>query len=82
MIQEAKQFKAADDAQRQSKTAKNELESYIYNMKAMAEDEKLKDKISKIDKKAIIDKCNETIEWLDNNQVDYFNYFFKLKLGL
>ena len=37
-------------------------------MKSTVEDEKLKDKITEDDKKKIIDKCNEVIGWLDNNQ--------------
>merc|ERR1712203_322393 len=33
------------------------------------EDEKVKDKISGDDKKAINDKCDDTIKWLDENQL-------------
>ena len=69
MVQEAEKFKGDDDAQRERITAKNGLESYAYNMKSTVEDEKLKDKISEDDKKTIIDKCNEVIQWLDANQV-------------
>lgn len=45
------------------------LHSYAFHMKQTVEDEKLKDKISEDDKKTIVDKCNEVIEWLDKNQV-------------
>merc|ERR1712083_158291 len=48
--------------------AKNELESYCFNMKSTIDDEKLKDKIPDSDRKTIMDKCNEVIGWLDNNQ--------------
>merc|ERR1711976_514900 len=37
-------------------------------MKSTLEDDKMKDKISEEDKKTIVDKCNEVISWLDNNQ--------------
>merc|ERR1711953_1632297 len=45
--------------------AKNELESYAYQMKQTLDDEKIKDKVSDEDKKKINDKCDETISWLD-----------------
>merc|ERR1712014_347597 len=46
--------------------AKNELESYAYQVKQTMDDEKIKDKISDEDKKAVRDKADETISWLDN----------------
>jgi len=69
MVQEAEQFKAEDEAQKDKVTAKNSLESLAFNMKSTVEDEKLQDKISPEDKKAIVDKCNEVIAWLDKNQM-------------
>merc|ERR1712228_223190 len=49
---------------------------YCFNMKTTIEDEKMKDKISDDDRKAINDKCDEAIKWLDANQlaeVEEFN---------
>ena len=69
MVRDADKYKAEDEQQRDRIAAKNGLESYAFNMKSTVEDEKLKDKISDDDKKIIIDKCNEVIEWLDKNQV-------------
>ena len=43
--------------------------SYAYSMKQTVEDDKLKDKISEEEKKTIVDKCGEVIDWLDKNQV-------------
>ena len=54
--------------------AKNGLESYCFNMKSTIEDEKLKDKIEEGDQKTIMDKCNETIAWLDANQTAEVNF--------
>jgi len=68
MVQEAEKYKADDDKQREKITAKNGLESYAFNMKSTVDDEKVKDKISEEDKKTILDKCNEVISWLDQNQ--------------
>nr|XP_061796917.1 heat shock cognate 71 kDa protein-like isoform X3 [Nerophis lumbriciformis] len=68
MVREAEQYKAEDDVQRERVAAKNALEAYAFNMKSTMEDDKLKDKISEDDKKKIMDKCNEVINWLDKNQ--------------
>ena len=43
-------------------------------MKSTIEDEKLKDKIEEGDQKTIMDKCNETIAWLDANQTAEVNF--------
>nr|ACU00685.1 heat shock protein 70 [Bursaphelenchus mucronatus] len=68
MVQEAEKYKAEDEGQRDRVAAKNNLESYCFNMKQTVEDEKLKDKLSEADKKTILDKCNEAIAWLDSDQ--------------
>merc|ERR1711937_628557 len=76
MVNDAEKYKAEDDVQKERISAKNSLESYCFNMKSTLEDEKFKDKISDSDKKAISDKCDEAIKWLDANQlaeVEEFN---------
>jgi len=76
MVNDAEKFKDDDDKQKERISAKNSLESYCFNMKTTLDDEKVKDKISEDDKKAILDKCDETIKWLDANQlaeVEEFN---------
>merc|ERR1719434_423199 len=76
MVNDAEKFKAEDDKQKERISAKNGLESYCFNMKTTLDDEKVKDKISEDDKKAISDKCDEAIKWLDANQlaeVEEFN---------
>merc|ERR1712079_202589 len=69
MVNDAEKFKAEDEVQKEGIAAKNGLESYCFNMKATIDDEKVKDKISDADKKAIKDKCDEAIKWLDGNQL-------------
>merc|ERR1711881_64717 len=69
MVNEAEKFKDDDDKQKERISAKNSLESYCFNMKTTLDDEKVKDKISEDDKKTILDKCDETIKWLDANQL-------------
>lgn len=46
------------------------------------EDEKLKDKISEDDRKKITSKCDETIKWLDSNQVLKFVFIYAEELSL
>merc|ERR1712107_388540 len=69
MVNDAEKFKAEDEKQKERIAAKNGLESYCFNMKSTIDDEKVKDKISEADKKAINDKCDEAIKWLDGNQL-------------
>ena len=69
MVNDADKFKAEDEKQKERISAKNGLESYCFNMKTTMEDEKVKDKISGDDKKVINDKCDDTIKWLDENQL-------------
>ncbi|XP_028657951.1 heat shock 70 kDa protein-like [Erpetoichthys calabaricus] len=69
MVQDAVKYKADDDAQRDKIAAKNSLESYAFNMKSIVEEENMAGKISKDDKKMIVDKCNQNMTWLENNQL-------------
>merc|ERR1712004_605472 len=76
MVNDAEKFKADAEKQKERISSKNGLESYCFNMKTTIEDEKMKDKISDDDRKAINDKCDEAIKWLDANQlaeVEEFN---------
>jgi len=69
MLADAEKYKAEDDHQKERISAKNGLEAYCFNMKSTVEDDKFKDKISEADRKNIIDKCNDTISWLEQNQM-------------
>lgn len=69
MVNDAEKFRSEDEQQKERITAKNALESYCFNMKSTVEDEKMKDKISDAEKTQILDKCNETVKWLDSNQL-------------
>merc|ERR1739840_15300 len=54
--------------QKEKISAKNNLESYCFNMKSTMDEEKVKAAISDSEKKIINDKCDECIKWLDANQ--------------
>merc|ERR1712012_1193094 len=69
MLADAEKYKAEDDHQKERISAKNGLEAYCFNMKSTVEDDKFKDKISEADRKNIVDKCNDTISWLEQNQM-------------
>lgn len=47
--------------------ARNQLETYCYNMKSTIED-KMKEKISEDDKEKIEAAVKEALEWLEENQ--------------
>ena len=68
MVNDAEKYKADDDLQKERISAKNNLESYCFNMKSTLDDEKVKGKISDSDRKVITDKCDDAIKWLDANQ--------------
>ncbi|XP_056268244.1 heat shock 70 kDa protein 1 [Pseudoliparis swirei] len=69
MVQDADEYKAEDDLQRDNISAKNSLESYAFNLKSSAQDENLKGQLSAEDQKKLLEKCEETIAWLENNQL-------------
>merc|ERR1719427_2210981 len=75
MVNDAEKFKAEDDKQKDRVSAKNDLESYCFNMKTTLDDDKVKDKISEDDMKTITDKCDEAIKWLDANQLAEIDEF-------
>ena len=75
MVVEAEKFKADDNHQQSRIGAKNGLESYCFNMKSTLEDNRFKDKIPENDRKDIVDKCNNTINWLEGNQTAEIDEF-------
>jgi len=48
MVAEAEKYKEEDEKIKETVVAKNALESYAYNMKSTAEDDKIKDKVSNL----------------------------------
>ncbi|XP_053956852.1 heat shock 70 kDa protein cognate 4 [Anastrepha ludens] len=69
MVNEAEKYRTEDEKQKETIAAKNSLESYCFNMKATLDEENMKTKLSESDRTTILDKCNETIKWLDANQL-------------
>merc|ERR1712217_430868 len=75
MLADAEKYKAEDDHQKERISAKNGLESYCFNMKSTVEDDKLKDKIDQADRQNILDKCIDTVNWIEQNQMAEFDEF-------
>merc|ERR1712173_442742 len=68
MVEESEKYKQDDEKQKERIDAKNSLESYCFDIKSTLEDNNTKEKISDEDRTLVLEKCNETIAWLDKNQ--------------
>jgi len=79
MVSDADQSKPEDENQEERVSAKSNLESYCQNMKSTVEEEKYKEKISDSDKETIIKKCEETMKWLEANQLAEVDEFLDQK---
>ncbi|KAM7296685.1 heat shock protein 68-like [Ixodes scapularis] len=58
-------FKRVDELQRERVTARNGLESYVYLVKQAAEE--AGDRLTPSGKQSVLDKCKDTISWIDSN---------------
>ncbi|KAI4344305.1 hypothetical protein L6164_011549 [Bauhinia variegata] len=69
MVKDAEKYKAEDEDVKKKVEAKNSLENYAYNMRNTVKDEKIGGKLSPDDKQKIEKAVNDTIEWLEGNQL-------------
>nr|XP_016508281.1 PREDICTED: heat shock 70 kDa protein-like [Nicotiana tabacum] len=69
MVRDAERYKAEDEEVKKKVEAKNGLENYAYNMRNTIKDEKIASKLSSEDKEKIEKGVQETIEWLEKNQL-------------
>ena len=67
MIQNAEKYKEDDNKARELVESRNDLENYLYQVKASANDPNFKDKISSEDASTIEENVKSTQEWLNNN---------------
>nr|CAD7392789.1 unnamed protein product [Timema cristinae] len=65
MLAEAEKYKEEDDKQRERVKARNELESYVFNVKQAVEESG--SKLSEADKSQVRSVCSSVVQWLDNN---------------
>merc|ERR1712013_320792 len=66
MVSDAEKFKDADAKQRQRVETRNNLESYVFQVKQTLDGEKVKEKIDDSERTMLSDKCGEMMRWLDN----------------
>merc|ERR1719220_174888 len=69
MVQEAEKYAAEDEQNKSKVEAKNGLENYCFTMRNTLNEEKLKDKFEGDDKAKIEAAVQETLDWLDKNQL-------------
>ncbi|XP_027073105.1 heat shock 70 kDa protein [Coffea arabica] len=69
MLRDAEKYKSEDEEVKKKVEAKNALENYAYNMRNTVRDEKFDSKLKPDDKQKIEKAVEETIEWLDRNQL-------------
>ncbi|CAI5979484.1 unnamed protein product [Closterium sp. NIES-65] len=69
MVEEAEKYKEDVEQHKKRVEAKNALENYSYGMHNTVRDDKITGKLSPEDKKAIEKAGDETIDWLDKNQL-------------
>ncbi len=70
MVKEAEKYKEEDERNAKIIESKGKLENYCYSLKNSVNDEKLADKIQEEDKTTIMSKVEETLKWLDDNQMN------------
>merc|ERR1719336_3666155 len=68
-LQEAEKYAAEDEANKNKIEAKNGLENYCFTMRNTLQEEKLQDKFEADDKSKIETAVQETLDWLDKNQL-------------
>jgi len=69
MVSEAEKFREEDESNRSKIEAKNGLENYCFTMRNTLQEEKLKEKFEDGDKEKIEAAVQETLDWLDKNQL-------------
>ncbi|XP_026447321.1 heat shock 70 kDa protein [Papaver somniferum] len=69
MVKDAERYKAEDEQVKKKVEAKNSLENYAYNMRNTVKDEKFAGKLDPSDKQKIEEAVEDTIKWLDGNQL-------------
>ena len=67
MVSDAEKYKEDDEKIKKQIEARNQLESYVYNMSSTLSDEKIKDKIDETDRETLDEMVKNTQSWLDSH---------------
>ncbi|XP_033742181.1 heat shock protein 70 A1-like [Pecten maximus] len=79
MVSEAEQYREADEKQRQAVASRNALENYVFSVR-MAINETAGDKLTQEEKTTALDKCEDTLKWLEANMLaEKEEYDYKMK---
>ncbi|OXU24666.1 hypothetical protein TSAR_002427 [Trichomalopsis sarcophagae] len=65
MLNDAEKYREQDQEQREKVSARNQIESYVFSVKQAVQD--CGDKLIQSDKDSVLNLCEDTIRWLDNN---------------
>ena len=69
MVNDAEKYKNEDEAQKERISAKNGLESYIFNLKSTLDQDEVKNKLGQDDLSEAKAKLDDALQWLDRNQL-------------
>merc|ERR1719327_220291 len=69
MVNDAEKYKGEDDKQRERVSAKNSLESYIFNLKSSIDNEAVKKNFSPEELSSTQTALDAALKWLDSNQL-------------
>merc|ERR1719365_467725 len=69
MVNDAEKFKDEDDKQKERISAKNGLESYIFNLKSSLDNDQIKSKLSPDEVSTANKTLDAALKWLDANQL-------------
>ncbi|XP_045463276.1 heat shock 70 kDa protein-like isoform X2 [Harmonia axyridis] len=67
MVKEAEKYRAQDEKLRAQVAAKNELETYVYQIKNMLSEPALEGKIPASDRTTLINTCEAALDWMSKN---------------
>ena len=68
MVKDAEKYAEDDKLVKETIDAKNNLESYLYNLKSTLGEEKIKESLGEEDVKELTKIITDEIQWLDDNQ--------------
>merc|ERR1739845_152499 len=69
MVADAEKFKGEDNKQKERISAKNGLESFIFNLKSSLDNEEIKSKLSSEELAGAQSALDDALKWMDANQL-------------
>ncbi|XP_056629922.1 heat shock cognate 71 kDa protein-like [Diorhabda sublineata] len=68
MVAEAEKFREQDQGARAAVSARNDLETYVYQMRSLINDPQVQLKISSADQNKVLKMCEDITNWISENQ--------------